>query len=163
MNKLENYLIMLHFLFTSMTCTKLHGDMQPIQLGRMGNYIHYHYPIFHVILHSSTFLFQQHFVTLYCISIDIHIGMIHKDKRIFLCTVMFSIHIDSLSFPVSVWLNYIAARKQIMKWMLLTQETTFFVFMVVTQEPTLRKCQLLLMYLTPWKHSLLKIHYQSKP
>jgi hypothetical protein len=28
--------------------------------------------------------------------------------------------------------------------MLLTQEPTFFIFMVVTQEPTIRKCQLLL-------------------
>ena len=29
--------------------------------------------------------------------------------------------------------------------MLLTQEPTFFIFMVVTQEPTIGKCQLLLM------------------
>ena len=50
-----------------------------------------------------------------------------------------------------------------MKWMLLTQEPTFFIFMDVTQEPTRRKCQLLLMYFTPWKHSLLKRHHQSKP
>ena len=32
--------------------------------------------------------------------------------------------------------------------MLLKQEPTFFVFMVVTQEPTIRKCKLLLMFFT---------------
>ena len=36
--------------------------------------------------------------------------MIHKDKEnAFLCTMMSSMHIDHLSFPVSVWLNYYAA------------------------------------------------------
>ena len=40
--------------------------------------------------------------------------------------------------------------------MLLTQEPTFFIFMVVTQEPTIRKCQLSLMYLTSWKHSIIE-------
>jgi hypothetical protein len=55
--------------------------------------------------------------------------------------------------------------------MLLTQEPTSFVFMVVTQEPTIRKFHmllhifhmLLLLYRIPWKHSLLKEHHQSKP
>ena len=43
---------------------------------------------------------------------------------------------------------YWRKREQKMKWMLLTQEPTFFVFMVVTQEPTIRKCKLLLMSFT---------------
>ena len=61
--------------------------------------------------------------------------------------------------------------------MLLTQEPTSFVFMVVTQEPTIRKFHmplhkfhmllhifhmLLLLYRIPWKHFLLKEHHQSK-
>ena len=125
--------------------------------------------------------------------------MIHKDKeKAFFCTMMLSMHINSLSFSVSVWLNYNAAIKQMTKWMLLTQEPTlfvfmfvtqeptirkmsavthafhimnwmltqeptFFIFMVVTQESTIRKFQLLLMYFTPRKYSLLKRHHQSKP
>ena len=55
--------------------------------------------------------------------------------------------------------------------MLLTQEPTSFVFMVVTQEPAIRKSHmllhifymLLLLYFTYWKYSLLKGHHQSKP
>jgi hypothetical protein len=79
-----------------MTYTKLHEGMQPIQLGGGGGgtlspHIHYHYsilPSHHSIYDSLTFLFQQ---TLCCISIDTHIGMIHKDKeKAFLYTVMLS-------------------------------------------------------------------------
>ena len=121
MNNLENSLTIS---FTDHA--KLHEDMQPHQLGR-GNYIQYILttiipffsppsPIFHLIYHSRAFLFQQ---ILYCTLLHthwLHIGMIHKDKEnTLLCTMMLSMHINNLSFLVSVWLNYYAARKHMTK------------------------------------------------
>jgi len=110
-------------------------------------HIHYHDSIssplslhfFYLIYHSPTFLFQRYFVALCFILINIHIGMLHKYYK-----KGFLMHIDSLWFLVSIYI-IIAAREQEVKWMLLTQEPTFFVFMVVTQEPTIRKWKLLLM------------------
>ena len=98
-------------------------------------FFHYHYFIFIPFTMPKNFFSNDplmHFTS----CIDIHIGMIHKEKA-FLCTMMLSMHINRLSFSVSVWLD--AARKHMTKWMLLTQEPTFFTFMVVTQEPTIRK------------------------
>jgi hypothetical protein len=88
---LEKSLTMLPFLFTSMTHATLHEDMQPIQLGGGGLYslssLHFSttiIPFFRLIYHLPTFFFvQRYFVALLFISIDIHIGMIHKyEKRL---------------------------------------------------------------------------------
>ena len=89
-------------------------------------------------------------------------------------------HIDSLLFLVK-YMAKIVARKLISEMNVVTQEPTSFVFMVVTQEPTIRKFHmllhishvvthilhvvthvfymLLLLYVKSWKYSLLKIHH----
>ena len=101
---------------------------------------HHHHPFFiSFTIHEHLFS-NKSSIALCFIHIDTHISMIHKDKEnTFLCTMMISMHITFLSFSMSVWLNYYAARKQMVKWMLLTQEPTFFTFIVVTKEPTIRK------------------------
>ena len=50
-------------------------------------------------------------------------------------------YIDGLSFPVYEYFQIlcIAAIKQVNELMFLTQEPTFVIFMVVTQEPTISK------------------------
>ena len=68
----------------------------------------------------------------------------------FLCTL--------IAYDFQWVFTILKKREHKMKWMLLTQEPTFFVFMVVTQEPTIRKCKLLLnVSHISWKH--LRHHY----
>ena len=125
--------IFIHFIL----CYSLHFIVRELYSFHS---FHHHHPFFiSFTIHEHLFS-DNSSIALCFIHIDIHIGMIHKDKeKDFLCTMILSMHINSLSFSVNVWLNYYAARKQMMKWMLLTQEPTFFTFMVVTQEPTIRK------------------------
>jgi hypothetical protein len=86
-----------------MTYTKLHEGMQPIQLGGGGGggggYIHYLFTTSIPFFHYYHSIFPSHLLftkfsfptTLCCISIDTHIGMIHKDKeKAFLYSVMLS-------------------------------------------------------------------------
>ena len=136
---MENSLTMLYFLSWAMSsCNQFSWGGELYSL-----HIHYHDSIssplslhFFLTYHSPTFPFQRYFVALCFIRINIHIGILHEYyKRAFLCT---------LWFPVNVYI-IIAVREHKTKWMLLTQEPTFFVFMVVTQEPTIRKWKLLLM------------------
>ena len=80
-----------------------------------GNYIRYHHsifplPSFHFSSHlpfTNIFFFQRYYVALCFISIDIHIGMIHKyAKGISYTQWCFLMNIDSLSIPTSKWVNY---------------------------------------------------------
>ena len=157
------FLTMIPFLFTSMTYATLHEDMQQVKLGGRGLYslssLHFSttiIPFFISFTVYEDFFSNIYFPTILCCTLlhkhwytywhDSHIYKNQKRGFLILSDV-FLMHIDSIHFPVKIWANYYHNNKRtVTKWMLLTQEPTFFIFMVVTQEPTIRKkCQLLLM------------------
>ena len=118
MNNLENSLTMLHLFFT-FTCNQISwggGTIFNTYLLLSFHSFHHHHPFFIPFTIHEHFFSDKSSIALCFIHIDIYIGMIHKDKEnTFLCMMMLSMHINSLSFSVSVWLNYYAASKQMMK------------------------------------------------
>ena len=115
-----------------MSHVKLHEDMQPIQLRGGELYSLPWFYFFTTITPFFSFTIHQHLFS--------NDTLLHfVSYAILACFINITKGLSCAHYDFQwVFTLLLKKREQKTKWMFLTQEPTFFVFMVVTQEPTIR-------------------------